>query len=124
MFSARRDGVSLRVLIDGPSYESGSYGTGRFVDCSAIHTEGRLSVFAINRSESERAPLAIRVLDKQLLSLESAELLTGPDPKAHNSFERPEVIRPVPLSDVEISDHIAALELPPLSLAAMTFKLA
>jgi alpha-L-arabinofuranosidase len=52
-----------------------------------------------------------------------AEILTGPDAKAENSFEDPGVIRSVPLDGVAIERGTARLTMPPLSFAAATFEL-
>jgi alpha-L-arabinofuranosidase len=55
--------------------------------------------------------------------MESAELLTGPGPKAANSFEQPDVIRTQPFTDVRVRDGRATAQLPPLSVVALTFRL-
>ena len=124
MFCGRREGVSLRPALSGPTYESASYGPAGFIDASAILNDDRLSVFATNRSLSDPAPVTIRLADRRIASLEGAELLTGPDAKAANSFEQPELIRSQPFADVEVAGGIARATLPPLSLAAMTCQLA
>ena len=59
MMARRRDGVSLRVAVDGPSYEGRTNGRVPFVDASAILGEGVLHVFLINRSERAAAPVSI-----------------------------------------------------------------
>ena len=123
MFSARRDGVSLRVSVAGPGYESKEYGAARYVDCSAILGDGVLHVFAINRSLTEAAPIEVRLCGARPGEMVSGELLTGPDAKAANSFEEPSVVEPVALDGVGITDGGVRLELPPLSVAAMTLKL-
>ncbi len=123
MFSRRREGVSLRCAVDGPGYEGKTNGRVSFVDASAILGEGILHVFATNRSLDEAAELRIDLADGSMASLESGELLTGPDPKAANSFEQPDVIARCDLEGVKVEAGAATVELPPLSFAAMTFRL-
>jgi len=121
MYSERRDGVSLKLAVNGPTYESKSHGVVNYVDASAIHLKEKLHFFAVNRSVNESAPVCIRVADAPLVSLESAECLTGLDPKAQNSFDDPDVVVPRQFDEVQFADGVARVELPPLSVVAMTF---
>ncbi len=45
LFSQRREGVSLRPAVDGPAYDSPSYGRVNYIDTSAIRGDGALQVF-------------------------------------------------------------------------------
>ncbi len=121
MFASRREGVSLRPAVTGPSYESKSYGKARFVDAGAILGEARLHVFLINRSLEESAPVRVKLADGRIASAESAEILTGADAKAANSFESPDAVRSRPLTDVKVAGGAGTITLPPLSVAAITF---
>ncbi len=127
MYSGRREGVSLRPIVKGPTYESKNYGTAHLIDASAILDGDRLHVFVTNRSTGVPTKVKMNLVDGEILDLERAEILTGPDAKAANTFEQPEVVKSHPLAeaDVEmkISDGGIELELPPLSLVAMTLSL-
>ncbi|MBM3359677.1 MAG: alpha-N-arabinofuranosidase [Betaproteobacteria bacterium] len=122
MFSTRRDGISLRVAQTGPSYASKHFERVPVIDASAVLGEDTLHVFAVNRSLTQAAPLRIERGDRPLGALASAELLTGPNAKAANSFECQDVIVARPYPDVRLRDGAATLELPPLSFAALTFR--
>jgi alpha-L-arabinofuranosidase len=123
MISKRRDGLSLQVVVDGPSYEGATNGRVHYIDASAILGDGELHVFLTNRSVDEAVEVCVAVADRAVLSRENAELLTGPAPKAANSFEEGNVIKATPFEEVEIVDGQAKCELPPLSFAAMTLNL-
>ena len=123
MFSRRREGVSLRAAVSGPDYASRSYGRAPVVDAGAILAEDDLHVFLIHRGLAEAAPVEVELADRTIAAVGSAEILTGPDAKAANSFERPDVVRPRPLAGVKIAAGAARVELPPLSLAAITLQL-
>jgi alpha-N-arabinofuranosidase len=127
MFSRRREGVSLRPVVDGPTYESKSYGKVDTMDASAILSTGsgsdRLHLFATNRSLDETAIVRLVLADRDVAALEGGELLTGPDAKAANTFEEPDVVEPRPFERARIADGQAEVELPPLSVTAMTFLL-
>ena len=124
MFSKRRDGISLRPVVEGPGYVGKMNGEVRTIDTSAILGDGKLHIFLTNRSLDESAVVEIKIADKDIISLESGEILAGPDGKAVNSFEEPDVIKSHTFSDVSIADGQAVLEMPPLSVVAATVRLA
>lgn len=124
MYSRRREGVSLRPAVEGPAYESKSYGRVTFVDASAILNQTLLHVFVTNRHPDDVAMVCVNLADRDLVSLESAEVVTGPHAQAANSFECPDVVRSRPFTEVRLSGGRATIELPPLCVAAMTFTLA
>jgi alpha-N-arabinofuranosidase len=123
MFSRRREGVSLEPVIEGPTYEGKTNGRVHTVDSSAILNGEKLSVFATNRDAEERAIVHIKLADGSIAGLDSAEVLTGPNAKAANTFEQPDVVQSRPFTDVRIGDGQASAELPPLSAAAITLRL-
>lgn len=125
MFSRRRKGVSLRPAVSGPSYVSRTYGEVHTVDCSAIYDGpgARLHVFLINRSLTESAPVRVELGSRAIVGLESGEVLTGPDPQAANSFERPDVVKSCPFDEVRVVSGQVVTDLPPLSVVALTLRL-
>ncbi len=122
MYARRREGTSLQVATHGPEYDSQSYGTAYMVDSSAILSDDKLHVFATNRSLNEVARVEVDLADGQIVALENGELLTGPAPEAANSWEQPKTISPQAFATPEFVNGQAVFELPPLSLAALTFR--
>jgi alpha-N-arabinofuranosidase len=123
MFSKRRKGIALRTAVRGPGYQGSRHGGVHYLDCSAILDGRRLSVFATNRSQDEEMDLTVEVADRSIALPESAELLTGTDAKAANSFDAPDVIRREDFQSIEIRGGRAHASLPPLSLLAATLEL-
>jgi len=132
MYSKRQEGVALRPLVDGPTYEGKTNGCVHYVDTSAVLNDSRLHVFVTNRSLQEVAVVHVNPIDRPLVALESGEVLrqaqdrflTGADPKAANSWENPHVVKACSFSDVTIAAGRAVVKLSPLSVAALTFRLA
>jgi alpha-N-arabinofuranosidase len=124
MFAKRRDGTSLRIAIDGPGFESKNFGHAKYLDASAILNGKQLNVFASNRSLEESMDLAIRLGNAQIGRLVNGEIVSGKDPKASNTFENPNEVVSTPFKDAMISNGVATLKLPPLSVVAATFDLA
>jgi alpha-N-arabinofuranosidase len=123
MYTRRRDGVSLRIAVDGPTYTTQSYGVASYVDASAILAGEDLHVFTTNRDTAESMEMRVDIADRAIASLVDAEILTGPDAKTANSFEEPERVTSCPFDDVTMRNGLATYELPPLSVAALTFRL-
>lgn len=123
MYSRRREGISLRAIVDGPTYEAKTNGRTHFIDASAVLDAPKLHVFATNRSLDEAAEVTVAPADTSVEHVDSAELLTGPGPKAANSFEQPDTVQPVDFAEVTVAGGRATLKLPPLSLVAATLEL-
>jgi alpha-N-arabinofuranosidase len=127
MFSRRRQGVSLRTSVDGPVYEGKTHGRTHYIDASAILDAQTLHLFATNRSLDQPASVQVQLADCAITALAEAEILTGPDPKAANSFEQPDLVQSLSFAEAnvgaQISQGAALVELPPLSVVAMTFQL-
>ncbi len=121
MFSQRREGISLHPMVKGPGYESASYGYASYIDTSAILADGVLHCFLVNRSLVETAPVEIHYPGGTLTALKSAEIVTGPHPDSQNTFENPKIITNQPFKAISIEDNTASVELPSLSLVAVTF---
>ncbi|PMZ00409.1 alpha-L-arabinofuranosidase C-terminal domain-containing protein, partial [Pseudomonas sp. FW306-02-F02-AB] len=49
MFSKRRTGKSLRIVVDGPTYGTKKFGAVDLIDSSAILNGNELNVFLVNR---------------------------------------------------------------------------
>ncbi len=123
MYSQRREGVALRPAVNGPGYESKQYGYVNYIDTSAILGEGMLNVFASNRSLNESAPVEIILADGSLESVLSADIVTGSAPSVVNTLESPQEVNLQKLESVHIEDGKGSVSLPPLSVAAITFRL-
>ena len=124
LYSSRRDGIALLPAVSGPTYDSPSYGRVNTVDTSAILGDGVLHTFLINRNLTDTAEIELDHGRGKLISVISAESVSGPAPDACNTYENPNAICSQPLQTVKISDEKASVQLPPLSIAAITFRTA
>ena len=124
MFAERRTGTALRLAVDGPRYDGATNGTVEYVDASAILDGERLHLFLTNRSLTDPAPVSLQIADRAVAACATAEIVTGPEPQAVNSFAEPELIKAQPFRAVAIEEGRARCELPPLSFAALTLRLA
>ncbi|MFZ0547835.1 MAG: alpha-L-arabinofuranosidase C-terminal domain-containing protein [Candidatus Promineifilaceae bacterium] len=123
MFTRRREGISLQPRITGPSYDSPTHGSVAYIDTSAILDGDQLHLFVTNRSLTDTTAVRVSLADRSIEAFTNGDLLTGPEPKAANSFESPDVIKTRPFDSAEVVNGEAALTLPPLSVAATTWQL-
>jgi alpha-N-arabinofuranosidase len=123
MYSQRREGMALQPVVQGPGYESPSYGYVNYIDTSAICGDGVLHIFLVNRSLTETAPVVMEYTGGQILSVQSGEIITGDSPKNRNTFEKPKLITVQPYDGITLQDGQVSLELPPISVAAVTVRI-
>ncbi|MFZ4508415.1 MAG: alpha-N-arabinofuranosidase [Fimbriimonas sp.] len=123
MFAERRDGIALQVAVDGPMVNSKSFGEAPVIDTSAILNGSELSVFAVNRSPEEAMEIVVQLGQGQITGVVNADIVYGTDPKAANSYENPEVVTRQAFTDITVANGRAVLQVPALSVVAMTFDL-
>ena len=80
-----------------------------------------LHIFLVNRSIEQSASIQIAITGVQIKSLRSADLVTGPSASAANTFEKPNTIGRQQFRNINLVDEKAVVELPPLSVAAISF---
>lgn len=118
-------GKSLVPLLDCPTYTAGARGETPVLDVSAAHEDdGTLAVFAVNRSQTEPVTLRTALTDAVVQSVGEAEVLTGPDPKAANTWEQPNVIVPTAGTASVTEDGAVEVTVPALGFVGMRCKLA
>jgi alpha-N-arabinofuranosidase len=121
LYAKRRDGVALQAVVHGPGYDSPTYGFVHTVDTGVIMGDDALHVFLVNRSITENAPVEISAAGIPLQSVLSAEVVTGSSATSVNTFEKSNEICTRKLDSVIVSEGNATIQLPPLSVVAVSF---
>lgn len=122
MMANRRNGVSLTVALDGPTYKSESYGEVPVIDAAAIHDEDSLHLSIVNRSTASSL-VEVRLADMEVRSVRDAELLTGPGPEAENTLEAPDTVQ-ARRHEGMVHDGFVVFQMEPLSYLTATLGLA
>ena len=123
LYANRQTGISLQPVVRGPGYESPTYGYVNMVDTSAILDRSELHVFLVNRSLDETAMIEINTPGLRFSSVKSAEVVMGQNATEQNTFEKPGAIVNKKFSNIQLTDVGASVQLPPLSVAAISFSL-
>ncbi len=121
LFSQLARGSALEVCTRAPSYATQQFGDMPLLDASASYdaADGHTAVFLVNRSATEALPTEIIWRGAAPRQVTAIHQLCGGDPKAANTFERPNIISPQLLAGMPVVDGTAALDLPPLSLTVL-----
>lgn len=121
LFSRHAAGRALDALTQTPRYPTRRYGDAPLIDVSACHDPqtGRQALFIVNRSQMAAVPVEIVWQAGAPDRLSTALQLAGDNPKAANTFARPDAVRPRTLTPLPVRDGMARLDLPPLSFTVL-----
>lgn len=125
LFSQYARGVSLKPIVDGPTHTAGARGEVPILDVSASYDPqcDSVSVFVVNRSLTEDVEAQVSVVGLRAKPRIGTTVLTGSDPKAHNTWERPDVIRPDSGAATIDADGQVLLNAPSLGLTVVRAQL-
>jgi alpha-N-arabinofuranosidase len=76
---------------------------------------GAVTVFAVNRSQTDTLPLRIDLRGVGAHALAEHLVLADSDPEATNTADRPDRVTPHPATGTTVSDGVLHAELEPLS---------
>jgi alpha-L-arabinofuranosidase len=113
-------GSVLNVLSESPTYRVPYLGEVPYIDAVATRTDdGAVSLFVLNRDTSRARTLEVTWEAQTPGQVESAQVLTGDDPKAFNSFDKPRNVVPHDLDKPSTSNGRTNLEVPPRSYSVI-----
>ncbi len=121
LFSQHARGVSLTPVVDGPTYTAGARGEVPVVDVSASYdpASGVVSLFLVNRSLSQNIDVQVSFGARRATPNPTSTVLTGNDPKAHNTWEQPDVVKPAPGSASVGAEGLVHVRAPSLGLTVV-----
>ena len=126
LYATHAAGHALTPVVECATYAAGATGEAPVLDVAASHEpdSGRACVFAVNRSQSEGVDVAVSFANQRAAAVLGVDVLTGDDPKAHNTWDRPGVIQPAD-GAAEIDDEgRVRVTVPSLGLAVLRLELA
>jgi alpha-N-arabinofuranosidase len=107
--------VALRFA--SPTYPTKEFGDVPCLDAVATRdpATGDLTIFAVNRHETEAVLFNTRLLGDRAYRLREHLVLTHPDPLAANTADAPDTLAPRAVTGGELPENHLAVALPPLS---------
>jgi alpha-N-arabinofuranosidase len=128
MYAQHARGVSIKPAIDGgaPPVTTKRFGDVPTIDVAATMDEPSrtASVFIVHRGASETLRTEV-VFDgaKRPTRVTGAEQIWGLDPKAANTFDRPDVVVPRKVSAMPFKAGKFPIKLPPLSVTMVQLEM-
>jgi alpha-N-arabinofuranosidase len=97
LYARYASGVSLTPIVNSGIYRAGDRGEVPAVDASVTFDEagGAISVFLVNRNQTESATVDVHLADMRMTKVLSVESVGGGSVKAANSWEQPDIVVPV-----------------------------
>ena len=122
-FSQYAAGNSLDVLAQSPLHSTKQYGDMPYLDASASHdpTTGNGAVFLVNRSQTESMTTDVTWQDSAPAAVKAVYQLASADPKMANSWQQPELVKPVALPGMPVVNGKVTAQLPPLSFTVLVY---
>ncbi|MGH1554059.1 alpha-N-arabinofuranosidase [Streptomyces sp. L7] len=109
-------GQVLDVRVDSPTYETKKYGEADLLHATAVRAEdGSVTVFAVNRGQTESLPLEVALGGLGLTSVVEHTALADADPDARNTLDAPERVAPHRVEGTALQDGTLTAVLEPLS---------
>jgi alpha-N-arabinofuranosidase len=102
-----------------PQVSTEKYGEVSAVDAVATYDEGKLAVFAVNRSTEGPVDVTIDVSRSDVTQVAEAVIVHDADPLATNSADLPDRVTPQAL-DTHLADGKLTITLPAISWAAVS----
>ncbi len=96
LYAQNAAGISLRPVVEGPTYRAGRRGEVPRVDAAATldAESGRLAVFLVNRSLESPASVEVHLADGTIGGVRSCRMLGEVDVKAENTWDSREAVKP------------------------------
>lgn len=121
MFKVHQGGTFLPVDIDGPDYTL-DFESIPAVSASATRSEdGTIYLSWVNTNPNEAADVTCRIQGADASSVEG-RVLTGEAVSSHNTFDRPDRVKPTAFDGATLERGELKMTLPPKSVGVLTIK--
>jgi alpha-N-arabinofuranosidase len=127
MYSANARGAAVRAKVESPRYTCKRFGEVPVIDVAATVDEAnrKAAVFIVHRATSETLMTRVSFEGKNPpVKVVGAKQIWGLDPKAGNTFDRPDVVLPREVGAMPFKEGAFPIKLPPLSVTMVLLDLA
>ena len=123
MWKAHQDATLLPTHLQSEGYARGE-GEIPAISASASQKEGHITITLCHTDPTQSAEVTVEVRGADAQSV-SGRVLAGDELNAHNSFERPDALKPRDLGadEARLDGATLTVQLPPASLATLSLKL-
>lgn len=110
-------GTALDLLVDCPTYDSGTFSGVPYVDASAVHNEEEqtVTIFAVNRHPEATADFQVELQGFSDMRVIDHQVMTHDDLHAVNTRSKPDEVAPRRGEGATLSEAKLSVSLPPYS---------
>jgi len=114
-------GRVLAVNVESPTHSTAAHGEVQLLHATAVidDTTGAVTVFAVNRSQTEPLALEVDLRGLELTTVVEHSVLADADPDAKNTLADPERVKLAVIEGTTVVDGLVRATLPPLSWNAI-----
>jgi alpha-N-arabinofuranosidase len=121
MYQVHQDATYLPVSLETPPYRFGDVSMPAISATASRDTAGKLHVSLVNIDPHRPAQLAVNVAGLNAIHV-SGRQLTAAAMDAHNTFDQPEAVSPVPFTDAKLAQGILRLNVPARSVVVLELR--
>lgn len=121
LYKPWHDATTLPVELTSPWYHFEDVAVPA-VSVSAVRdAAGQLHVALVNLDPGRAIPVTLTLAGMQA-SAATGRIVTGPAMDSHNSFDRPDVVRPMPFDGATVAGETVSATLPPMSVIVLDLR--
>jgi alpha-N-arabinofuranosidase len=121
MYKVHQDATLLPVDIDCGEYQFGGEKVPAIDVSASKDKSGKIHITLCNLDPGNPADVACKILGIETSKI-SGRVLTADDMTAHNTFEKPETIKPAVFSDFSLNGDMLTMKLPAKSVTVLEIK--
>lgn len=121
MYKVHQDAQLVTAEVSSPNYEMDGQAIPQLHVSASTDAENRLHVSLCNLHHADSLELVCDIRGKAVADV-SGTLLTASALQAHNTFEQPEAVKPVPFEGYRVEDGLLTVRLPAKSVAVLAVR--
>ena len=111
MYKVHQDATALPVEVSAPEYREGDQSIPSVHATASRDKSGHLHLSVVNLQPEQTARVAVKLTGATVKNV-AGQVLTASASDAHNTFDAPDNVRPVPFTAFEWKDGVLSLTLP------------
>jgi alpha-L-arabinofuranosidase len=121
MYTPHQDALLLPIEFDPGTYTFNGEAI-EAVSASASQKDGRITITLANMDPNQARTIRTEIQGARASRVSNARVLTANAMNAHNTFDRPDVVRPVPFNGARLSNQVLTVELPAKSVVVLQLQ--
>ena len=121
MFKVHQDAKNLPIEIESPEYSFDGQAIPMVTASASLGKDNVVHVSLVNTDPNNPVAIACKLNGTAATSV-TGRILTAPEITSHNTFEKPDAVKPEPWNEATLADGRLEATLPPKSIVALALK--